>query len=430
MEQLHFNVEGKFITDLARSWFWSENREYSVCEELLCNCLMSDEITEVEQKAYARDIIEGRKQLCGTSVDGLTLEDDGRNIRLIQDKLAEVQEQLRYKVFEDSAWNNFLPLVDPYSKVKARGGWTESEGIITYEQCYHYFAFSEQYRHEYSESMQLATKCGLWLIDYPEMVYGILTELYPHDLNITTGLVYRDKDLFWQKIYEETKDWDNEDFKVRNRNYLGSIRRKERLELVRELESEECRQELEEQCFNRENATELQRDQKAFLDKQLENMRTGKYGEKLKADWKSFQSEYELIIDKCPRELVPDTRDLEYVILDDDIVSPYGLVSPDGKWYSCDFGGHQVKAYHLLMAYANKLQDITYKATFDSALDDLISAGWVAVRFLYSIGNYVTIPSEIAGSTKQVTKAQKDTIWEASAKHDLNLLRTEQRKIL
>ena len=43
MDYLQFKIDGEFICRLARTWFWDENRPYEKCEELLLDCLNTDE---------------------------------------------------------------------------------------------------------------------------------------------------------------------------------------------------------------------------------------------------------------------------------------------------------------------------------------------------------------------------------------------------
>ena len=34
-ETLHWSIDGEFICEMARTWFWDENRPYEKSEELL-----------------------------------------------------------------------------------------------------------------------------------------------------------------------------------------------------------------------------------------------------------------------------------------------------------------------------------------------------------------------------------------------------------
>ena len=58
---LHMSISGDFITRIARSWFWDENRPYEKSEALLLCALNGNGLSEDEMKVICRDIIEGRK---------------------------------------------------------------------------------------------------------------------------------------------------------------------------------------------------------------------------------------------------------------------------------------------------------------------------------------------------------------------------------
>ena len=62
MEYLQWQIDGEFICNIARTWFWDENRPYEKSEELLLSALGTDEITLDEKKRIAQDIIEGRNK--------------------------------------------------------------------------------------------------------------------------------------------------------------------------------------------------------------------------------------------------------------------------------------------------------------------------------------------------------------------------------
>lgn len=74
-EQLHFSMDGEFLTAIARDWFWNMDKPYKKCEELLLSCMMGG--NEEEKRHVCQDIIEGRKRLVG--VNEFELVDD--NVR-------------------------------------------------------------------------------------------------------------------------------------------------------------------------------------------------------------------------------------------------------------------------------------------------------------------------------------------------------------
>lgn len=56
MDELHFSIEGEFITNVARSWFWDENKPYEKSEELLMSCMCGG--SDTEKRVTCQDIIE------------------------------------------------------------------------------------------------------------------------------------------------------------------------------------------------------------------------------------------------------------------------------------------------------------------------------------------------------------------------------------
>ena len=91
VETVHFKIDGEWITNLARTWFWDENKDYEIVEELLLNCLVTDEISLEERKDICREIIEGRKKLVGLNT--FSLEEDGELVRPIYKKIQEMKRK-------------------------------------------------------------------------------------------------------------------------------------------------------------------------------------------------------------------------------------------------------------------------------------------------------------------------------------------------
>lgn len=86
-ESLCFKIEGEFLTDIAREWYFVEHKDYSKSEELIMSCMMTDddseEITEYK-KQVALDIIEGRMMFTGVNQLSLVEDTRGGQIRLVQ----------------------------------------------------------------------------------------------------------------------------------------------------------------------------------------------------------------------------------------------------------------------------------------------------------------------------------------------------------
>lgn len=69
-KKLSFNIQGEFITNLAREWFYSGEKSYDKVIELLMDSMSGSDISEAQNRRYAEDILLGRAALKGNTVDG------------------------------------------------------------------------------------------------------------------------------------------------------------------------------------------------------------------------------------------------------------------------------------------------------------------------------------------------------------------------
>lgn len=60
-EQLHFSMDGEFLTAIERDWFWNMDKPYKKCEELLLSCMMGG--NEEEKRMFARTLSKAGKDL-------------------------------------------------------------------------------------------------------------------------------------------------------------------------------------------------------------------------------------------------------------------------------------------------------------------------------------------------------------------------------
>lgn len=373
MEYLQWKIDGEFICDIARQWFWEENRDYEKCEELLLSALGTDELTLEEKKEIARDIIEGKKKLVG--VNECVLVDDNKNVRHIQDKIKKINQKMLIDKIRSDMNVNAINYVDPYSTVKSVKS-AKIKDVTTYEEVYNYFCFSEfdyDKRRDFTENDGI-TKCGLWLLDNPELVAK-----YYHRCASSSS------DDFWSKMYEAIKD--DERFKERNNKYLAFLRMKE----------------------------DNERNLKEQLDKQYDKMiKTRTTSTKIKDFNEMTSEEYiEYLSSKEP-------GNLDYRLIPDNLEKFEGLIDKEGNFYSCEFGGHNIKAYYIIVAYYQKFgfktrEDAMSELKPDRALDNLLDAGWMATRYLPSMGCYLSYKRDIYF---RPTKEQKNTIWNTIVKHD------------
>lgn len=67
--EVTFDIRGEFITQLAKEWFYCENRGYDKVMELLFSCMEGTEQSEKEIQRLAEDILLGRAALVGSTRD-------------------------------------------------------------------------------------------------------------------------------------------------------------------------------------------------------------------------------------------------------------------------------------------------------------------------------------------------------------------------
>ena len=68
--ELTFSVQGEFITNIAREWFYLEGKPFDKVMELLMDCMSGTDETEAQIKRHAEDILLGRAALKGNTGDG------------------------------------------------------------------------------------------------------------------------------------------------------------------------------------------------------------------------------------------------------------------------------------------------------------------------------------------------------------------------
>ena len=110
-EQLHFSMDGEFLTAIARDWFWNMDKPYKKCEELLLSCMMGG--NEEEKRHVCQDIIEGRKKLVG--VNAFELVDDNVHVRSLGQKVEELQHKMLVNQIREDMIAHPLNYVDRFA---------------------------------------------------------------------------------------------------------------------------------------------------------------------------------------------------------------------------------------------------------------------------------------------------------------------------
>lgn len=409
-EQLNFKVEGEFITDLARQWFWLEDRPYSQCEELLLSCMMGSTDSQTQLKQYARDILEGRSKFTG--INHFLIVDDGKEIRYIQDKFDQTRRKMKIAEMQNRMNGQMIDFVDPYSTQKSLKSAKNTFSFSSLHSCQCFFWHTGNYTIRRDLELDMSdgsgpeigafpcaytdTCGGLWLYDHPEIVVDIL------DSGVRLG-----KEEFWAAVYEKVKDFDSSAFKERNTRYLAelAIKKSEQHEFNATFSSELPSQEDAYRIWG-ENIEEVYNcinDTEKFCENQLK-----------KYDTPTLKVCREHAVDALTSEI-----DLMFIITPDNILKWEGLIDPSGHFYSCDFGGHGIKAQHIILTHIDDFPDLQEeRLDVDWYLDELLSRGWCATRFLPTKGNYIYTPQD-ANSDKQVTSVQSKTIMDAVVKFEI-----------
>ena len=69
-KEVTFNIEGKFITQLAREWMFCEGREFEKVMDLLLSCIGGTNQSEKTLRRLAEDVLLGRAELSGNTAEG------------------------------------------------------------------------------------------------------------------------------------------------------------------------------------------------------------------------------------------------------------------------------------------------------------------------------------------------------------------------
>lgn len=323
---LSYSVDGEFVCDLARRWFWDEEREYEKCEQLLLSCLMSDQITLEEKKQIVVEILEGRKKLVG--VNTLSLVEDGERVRPLYKKIQELRKKELIRRISDDMERRPLAYVDRYSCPKNPDEYEPVSDLIP--------GHAQEVREAFGDRLDPITELRLWaysnevplirssrlqmgfwndaahpfldnglyLLERPEMVYDLIGGPVSDSAELESRLFD-----YFQKLIEEKKMSDAATLEMihRNRIYKTAV-------------------------------------QANILPGTAEPARPGNS-------------------DQLNRKTDPD-----------DFLSEYGLIDRLGNYYSCSFGGHHTKAHFIILKRNHEY------LSFDEALDRLYSEGWAIVR--------------------------------------------------
>lgn len=329
MEALNFVVNGEYVCDLARSWFWDEGREYAKCENLLLSCLMTDQITLEEKKQIVVEILEGRKKLVG--VNTLSLVDDGARIRPLAEKIEKYRKEEIIRKIEEDIQRRPLAYLDPYSCDQNPADFRP----IVDDLCY-------------DDKIDVRDAYGRYLTPYEDLrLWAYSVDNYFYGRRVLPG--------FWNE--SERPHLDQGFYLI------------ERPRLVYELIGGPVDDTEKLLILLRDHLQSLVDTGEASKAAALEIIHRNKKHEAAQEEKQCRQSE----------ETKISEDELNKMTEPDDLLSEYGLIDPLGNYYSCKFAGHHAKAFYIIAKREGKNPDF-FDCTFDSALDKLYSEGWVIIR--------------------------------------------------
>lgn len=161
-KQLHFSMDGEFLTAIARDWFWNMDKPYKKCEELLLSCMMGG--NEEKKRHVCQDIIEGWKKLVG--VNEFELVDDNVHVRSLGQKVEELQHKMLVNQIREDMIAHPLNYVDRFAM-------TDSYETLCTNAKHHYIDCSYEGikcflygKTGYSD----AFNNGAWLFTHPDLV--------------------------------------------------------------------------------------------------------------------------------------------------------------------------------------------------------------------------------------------------------------------
>lgn len=380
---LHFSINYEYITDLARTWLWDENKELEKCIELLCDCLMHPDIDDKKRKEIAIEVLEGRKKLIGIN-EGQLVE-DGENIRPLTDLVAKKEKEIKYRDMM-TQMNTY-----PYLYLDlACGGYSVVNAVKTYGvrkirdevkemnvQDLIFFRLHGWRAKDESPFEKGYLQAGTRLLQNPRFAFEILGgPVKDHYETMDKCTIY------WRKELQKWKE--------------GGLTYMTMNDNQREVYMRNMQADNEFPFIGVANEPyQISEEVQDALDDGWEEF-ADMSKEKQDLDWYKYSGK-------------PDPEGEFY--------EEYGWVSPNGQFYSSGFGGHQTKAYSILKENEVLLNDFKhfFAKYYDSsniyrdksylAMIFLSRLGWIKIKRDYEKGLAV-----FQFSNTRLTSKQTDTL--------------------
>lgn len=181
MTNLSFSISGDFITNLARQWFWQENKPFHEVYQLLDQTLCTgDMLSTMEKHRIITDILEYRSDLHGTDVFTLIDHLPKEDYTSIFTRIQTLEKELMIERIKNDMQYSFQKYVDQWSAiislhpdvVRQRNPQTYHDWkvYLTTEHTMSITSTEPIYIHQVP-LIETPTMGGLWLINDPELVY-------------------------------------------------------------------------------------------------------------------------------------------------------------------------------------------------------------------------------------------------------------------
>ena len=136
-QTLHFIITGEWVTDFARTRFWQENQPLDNIINLLLNCMAGTDTPKQTLKAYAIDVLLGKRKFIGsTEDDSYALITEPNVSKQNTQKIIENEYNIPKYIY-DSVYDSLIEYVsnNDYSEtrniiedIKDEYGWLSPDG--------------------------------------------------------------------------------------------------------------------------------------------------------------------------------------------------------------------------------------------------------------------------------------------------------------
>ena len=130
-----FSITGEFVTNMARSWLYEENRPYTTVLKFLLSCMTGTDLEEKELIKLANDVLTGKKQFIGnTRDDSYCMVDDDTDVLTRYSLYFENLPEPVPEPVEERETNTSLEKIRAYDKIlkkeitKDDYGWLSPDG--------------------------------------------------------------------------------------------------------------------------------------------------------------------------------------------------------------------------------------------------------------------------------------------------------------